>query len=141
MDGKVVLSQFGDIVKTEWLKTFDIRKSLELDEYIIMPNYFHGIITIIDCSRGTLQRAPTFEQFGNPVSNSIPTLIRSFKSTTTKQINELRQTLRMPVWQRSYYEHIIRNEDDMSCIRECIISNRTQWEEDENNQVNVEEQS
>jgi len=77
----------------------------------------------------------------NPVSNSIPTIIRSFKSTTTKQINELRQTLGMPVWQRSYYEHIIRNEDDMSCIRKYIISNPTQWEEDENNPVNVEKQS
>jgi septation ring formation regulator EzrA len=76
----------------------------------------------------------------NPVSNSIPTIIRSFKSTTATQINELRQNLRMLVWQHNYYEHIFRNEDDMNCIRGKIISNLAQMEENENNLVNVEKQ-
>jgi len=101
----MVLNQFGE----------DIRKNLMLDEFIAMPNHMHGIIIIVD-GRGTLQRAPTFEQFGKPVSNSIPTIIRLFKSTTTKQINELSKTPGIPLWQRNYYEHIIRNENELNKI-------------------------
>ena len=84
-----------------------------------------------------MQRAPTKEQFGKPVSNSIPTIVRLFKSTATKQINEIRNTPGFPVWQRNYYEHIIRNEDELNRIREYIINNPLQWPEDENNPANI----
>ena len=121
LDEKMVLNQFGEIVKTEWLKTFDILKNLMLDEYIVMPNHFHGIIIVINNdSRGTLQRAPTFEQFGKPVSNSIPTVIRSFKSATTKRINGIRATPGIPVWQRYYLPREIKrdqNENFLLCLR------------------------
>jgi REP element-mobilizing transposase RayT len=141
--GKMVLNQFGEVVKKEWLKTFDMRRDLILDEYIVMPNHFHGIIiiannntkTIDNFGRGTLQRAPTFEQFGRPVSNSIPTVIRLFKSSTTKQINEFCQTPKMPLWQRNYYEHIIRNEDELNQIREYVAENPLKWETDEENPI------
>jgi len=109
--GEIVLNQLGEIVKTEWLKTFDLRRNLILDEYIVMPNHFHGIIIVINNdSRGTLQRAPTFEQFCRPVSNSI-------------LINDIHQTPGIPLWQRNYYEHIIRNEDGLNKIREYIQNN------------------
>ncbi|MEE9165661.1 MAG: transposase [Nitrospinota bacterium] len=101
--GQMKFNQYGEIVKIEWLKTFEMRKNLALDEYMIMPNHFHGIINITDNEsdgRGTLQRAPTFEQFAKPVSNSIPTIIRLFKSTITKQINELRNTPGTKIWQQ-----------------------------------------
>jgi len=65
----------------------------------------------------------TIEQFGKPTHNSIPTIVRLFKSTVTKQINQIRQTLGIPVWQRNYYEHIIRNDDELNKIREYIINN------------------
>ena len=134
LDEKMVLNQFGEIVKTEWLKTFDILKNLMLDEYIVMPNHFHGIIIVINNdSRGTLQRAPTFEQFGKPVSNSIPTVIRSFKSATTKRINEIRATPGIPVWQRNYYEHIIRKEEPFKRTREYILTNPLRWHLDREN--------
>jgi putative transposase len=77
------LNELGRIVKTEWLQTGNIRQNVELDEFIVMPNHIHGILEISDYCRGTLQRAPT-EQFGKPVSNSIPTIVRLFKSTTAK---------------------------------------------------------
>ena len=60
------------------------------------------------------------EQFGKPVAGSIPTIIRSFKSATTRQINEHRGAPRIPVWQRNYYEHIVRNESEWDRIREYI---------------------
>ncbi|HOF06927.1 MAG TPA: hypothetical protein PKY44_02715 [Bacteroidales bacterium] len=93
--------------------------------------------------RDTLQRVSTIgrkinennqiEQFGKPTKNSIPTIVRLFKSTTTKQINQIRQTPGIPVWQRNYYEHIIRDIDDLSRIRHYIADNPKIWNNDEYN--------
>jgi len=74
----------------------------------------------------------TIEQFGKPTKNSIPAIIRLFKSTFTKQINQIRQTPGIPVWQRNYYEHIIRNDDELNKIPEYIINNPLTWKTDEN---------
>ena len=134
--GEMKLNDFGKIVETEWLKTAQIRANVELDEYIIMPNHLHGIIIIVDNCRGTTHRAPTIqahESFGKPVSGSIPTIIRGFKSTVTKQINQLRNTLGLPVWQRNYFEHVIRNEKSLHQIRYYIVNNPLQWELDNEN--------
>jgi len=132
IDGNVHLNEIGKVVESEWLRTFNMRKNLKLDVYVIMPNHFHGII-IISNGRGTLQCAPTNEQFGKPVSNSIPNIIRLFKSTATKQINQIRQTPGMELWQRNYYEHVIRNEDEFNQVREYIINNPLQWQFDREN--------
>jgi len=119
-NGKMILNEYGEVVKSEWLKTPDLRPNIHLNEWIIMPNHIHGII-VIDDGRGTLpraqgtqQRAPTVERFGKPVSNSIPTIVRMFKSATTKKINEIRELPYTPVWQKNYYEHIIRDEDSLN---------------------------
>ena len=73
------------------------------------------------------------EQFGKSTSNSIPTIVRLFKSAVTKQINQLRGTPCAALWQRNYYEHIIRNEDDMNRIREYIVNNPAKWKFDREN--------
>jgi len=90
-DGAMRLNEAGRIVADEWLKTTAILDEIELDEWVVMPNHFHGILVIGDC-RNTARRAPTAEQFGHPVAGSIPTIVRSFKSAVTKRINELCQT-------------------------------------------------
>ncbi|MBI4211506.1 MAG: transposase, partial [Deltaproteobacteria bacterium] len=131
VNGEMQLNDIGRVVVDEWLKTPQIRDEIDLDQWVIMPNHFHGIIVIN--RRGTLQRAPTHEQFGKPTSNSIPTIIRLFKSTVTKRINEFRNTPQQPVWQRNYYEHVIRNEDSLNQIREYIFNNPDQWEFDQEN--------
>lgn len=127
-NGKMLLNELGQIVDNEWLKTEKIRKNVKMDNYIIMPNHFHGIINI---RWGTARRAHTKEQFGKPVAGSLPTIIRSFKSAVTKRINEIRNTQGQHVWQRNYYEHIIRDEFDLYRIREYIISNALNWDKDE----------
>lgn len=126
--GEMKLNNLGEIVRDEWLRTSEIRPNVILDEYVIMPNHLHGIIIIKnDGGRGTLQCAPTVERFGKPTRNSIPTIVRLLKSTTTKHINEFRKMLGFPVWQRNYYEHIIRNERDLNRIRKYIINNPSLW--------------
>jgi len=144
VDGEIVLSAFGKIAEDEWRRTSQMRGGLRLDESIVMPNHIHGIIVLTGNPipanrRGTMHRAPTprLEQFGTPTSNSIPTIVRGIKSSVTQRINDLRGTPGRPVWQRNYYEHVIRNEIDLEDIREYIQNNPLKWLEDENHPGNM----
>ena len=146
-DGEMKLNEYGEIVKHEWGKTGEIRKNIELDEFIVMPNHIHGIINIVGAhcnvpdneyisgdgyDRGTcnVPLRNRIEKFGRSISNSIPTIIKLFKSTTTKQINQLRNTSGKSIWQRGFYEHIVRDEKDLNRIREYIMNNPAKWDED-----------
>jgi len=135
VDGEIQLNDIGKIVKSEWLKTEEIRDNVSTDEFVIMPNHVHGILFIDEPSdrRGTVHRAPTFERFGQPTSNSIPTIIRSFKATVTKQINEHRNTPGQKIWQSNYFDRVIRNDDELIRIREYILYNPLKWQIDKEN--------
>ena len=131
--GEITMNDYAKIIQGEWLNTAAIRPYIELGEYVIMPNHFHGIIIIhrgdTACT-GTARRAPTVEQFGKPVAGSLPTIIRSFKSAVTKNINDIRHSPGMPIWQRNYYEHVIRDDDDYNRIAEYVAYNPKRWIED-----------
>ena len=126
-NGQMILNKYGQIAKSEWVKTNTIRKNMSIGEYIIMPDHIHGIIIINNKCRGTVHRAPTYEKFGKPVSNSVPTIIRYYKGAVTKRINILRNTVGAIIWQRNYYEHIIRNKNEYYTIRQYIIDNPKNW--------------
>ena len=130
IDGNIHLNEFGKVVEEEWLKTFDMRKDLKLDGYVVMPNHFHGIILVE--GRGVLQYAPTENVFRSP-SGTIGAVVRGFKSSVTKKINMMRSTTGAPVWQRNYYEHIIRDEEELNQVREYIVNNPLQWQFDREN--------
>ena len=143
----MILSNYGAIVKDEWLKTPAIRKNIDLDYYVIMPNHIHGIIIIErrgelnspqgkgekdlppNEDKGRIAYAPTEKKFKSP-SQSLGSIIRGFKSAVTKRINEHRKTNGNSIWQRNYYEHIIRNERDLYNIRRYIELNPLKWELD-----------
>lgn len=101
-----------------------------MDEFVVMPNHLHGII-VID-GRGTACRARIEESFGRPVAGSLPTIIRSFKSAVSKRINQMRVNPGVPVWQRNYYERVIRDEQELNGIQHYIADNPAKWAEDEN---------
>jgi REP element-mobilizing transposase RayT len=124
------LNEYGMAVREEWLKTAELRENVEVDASMIMPNHLHGIVVITN-GKGTARRAPT-ERFGKPVADSIPTIMRAFKSASTKNINEIRNTPGTPVWQRNYYEHVIRDDEELKAIRQYILSNPANWTTDEN---------
>ena len=131
---KMRLSPFGEIVRTEWFKTAELRPNVKLweDEFMVMPNHIHGIAWINENVGARRRRAPT-EQFGKPVIGSLPTIVRAYKSAVTYKINEMRSTRGAPVWQRNYYEHIIRNQSDLEQIYKYIQFNPIQWSKDEEN--------
>jgi REP element-mobilizing transposase RayT len=126
---KMILNDIGKIVDKEWKRTAQLRQNIVLDEYIVMPNHIHGIIALNDKhdGRGTMHRAPTYEQFGKPVPGSIPTIMRAFKSAVTKNINKIRNTCGRPIWQRNYWEHVIRDANDLNRIRAYIKNNPSKW--------------
>jgi len=141
-DGEMVLNEFGKIVADEWIKTGEIRDEIELDAWVIMPNHFHGIVMIRRGDRPVAPTpvaptpvAPTPAALPGPRPKSIGSLMSGFKSAVTKRINEIRKTPGAKLWQRNYYEHIIRNEKSLENIRNYIIHNPAQWEEDENNPI------
>jgi REP element-mobilizing transposase RayT len=130
-DGKMVLNEAGRIAEENWLAIPQHFPSVSLYEHVVMPNHFHGVLFIDDC-RGTACRAHE-RSFGKPDSTSLSTIVRSYKSSVTKRINEFHQTHGVPVWQRGFYEHIIRNEEEMYGIQTYIQNNPMQWELDEEN--------
>ena len=137
-DGLMRLNEAGKIVAEEWIESDAIRREIVLDEWVVMPNHFHGIVFITDpddrndtlCSgisscRGDRPVAPT-----GPAPKSLGALIAGFKSVGTKRINELHKTPGAKLWQRNYWEHVIRNERDLVELREYIRYNPAQWEFD-----------
>jgi len=131
----MILNDFGKIVDECWRAIPDHFPFVELGAYVIMPNHVHGIIVITD-GRGTIYRAPTQEQFQKPVAGSIPTIIRTYKASVTRRIGrELNAT---GIWQRNYYEHIIRDEKDLQNKTDYINANPSLWDEDENNPKNAQ---
>ena len=133
-DGQLQLNGYGKVVQEEWLRTAIIRPNVILDEFIVMPNHCHGIMVISGPGRGVLPYAPTTRRtpFGSP-SQTIGAIVRGFKSAVTKRINTKRHVSRVPVWQRNYYERVIRDDSEMHRIREYIAENPARWLEDEEN--------
>lgn len=132
-NGQMIRNAIGKIVAAEWQRTAEIRTYVHLDEYVVMPNHLHGIVMITESGRGTASRALTTEQFGQPVPGSLPTIIRAFKSATTKRVNRLRRTPGHPVWQRNYFEHVIRTDHALNRIRTYIPHNSARWHLDQYN--------
>ncbi len=124
------LNETGRVVQECWNDIPGHFPHAELDEFVVMPNHLHGII-VID-RRGTACRARIDESFGRPVAGSLPTIIRSFKSAAAKRINALRDNPGAPVWQRNYYERVIRDDRELNGIRQYIADNPAKWEQDEN---------
>lgn len=139
VDGEMRLNEFGEIVREEWFRTAEIRPNVELfdDEFVVMPNHIHGIIWIVDDTVGATRRvAPTTRRVAptrGPVPGSIGAIIGQFKSIVTKHINALRGTPGTPIWQRNYWEHIIRNEHALNAIRQYICDNPARWSLDRYN--------
>ena len=126
--GKMILNNYGKIVDEEWIKTKEIRKNIDLDDYVIMPNHFHGII-IINSSVGATRRVAPTKVKSTLQAGSLGAIIGQFKSKVTKRIRS--SGLENFKWQRNYYEHIIRNEQDLYRIRTYIQKNPLRWELDE----------
>lgn len=121
------LNTLGCIVQTCWEQIPTHFPVAELDAFVIMPNHMHGIIFI------TLETEPNNyqpERFSKPIARSLSTIMRSFKSAVTKQINQLLVADNKSVWQGRFHDHIIRSERSLNVLREYAINNPARWDKD-----------
>lgn len=138
VDGTMRLNDAGGIVARtwEWLPTRNAH--VELDAWVVMPNHVHGIIVLTGDGWGELDGGGRGGS-GKGGSRTAPTdtrkslgrLVGMFKTVSTKQMNILRGTPGATVWQRNYWEHIVRDESELDRIREYIVNNPGKWEMDQ----------
>ena len=139
-NGKMELSKIGEIVERCWNKIPQHFDNVTLDEMVVMPDHVHGIIMIdgdngqlhnASC-RGLINQTPTTKWILqiNP-QMVLGKIIRSFKAMSCRliRVNGLNEFQ----WQRNYYEHVIRNENELYIKRKYIINNPLKWHLDKNN--------
>ena len=160
VDGRVSLSECGQIVMDCWQNLPRTFAFITLDAFVVMPNHVHGIVVIRETSHSTCRgeafwgNAPDFPglsaaidgsrllpQNASPLPpytqprgtqpGSLAAIVQSFKSISTRRINRLRGTPGMPIWQRNYYEHVVRGDEDLNALRLYINQNAFKWELDQ----------
>jgi len=134
VDGRVLLSGHGEAVEQEWLRSTQIRREIQLDAFVVMPNHIHGIVIVGAHGRAPLlHRSPLRSAPLHRSPRSLSSFVAGFKSAVTKRINEMRGTPGLLVWQRNYYEHVIRNDRELARVRQYIVDNPARWEDDQEN--------
>ncbi|MCR4319264.1 MAG: hypothetical protein NUV74_02880 [Candidatus Brocadiaceae bacterium] len=152
---RMSLNQFGKIVLEFWNNLPGRYANIESDSFVIMPNHIHGIVKIVDTvgiipellhnnktkNVGAIHELPLQTANTNQKTKRrrmlIPKVVGYFKMNSSKQINTIRNSTGIPVWQRNYYEHIIRNENKLNKIREYIHNNPIRWHLDRENQERI----
>jgi len=137
VDGEMRLNDGGRMIEQWWFELNRKFSTVETDEFVVMPNHFHGIVVIAGVSVGAdLRVGPNSE--GAHVGAPLPTIIQWFKTMTTNEYMRGVKTRSWTpfagrLWQRNYYEHIVRGENELTRIREYIANNPPQWEMDREN--------
>ena len=133
VDWEKDLNGAGQIIRAVWDELPKRYANIDLDLFVVMPNHVHGIVVLTGTSvvgaglalpdrKGSASSAPTFGD-----------VIRGFKSISAIQVNRLLMRTGQPLWQRNYYEHIIRDENSLERIREYIAANPHNWLMDREN--------
>lgn len=175
-DSIMHLNDTGRIVETVWAGLPERFPMVTLDEFVVMPNHFHGIIVIIDDAGnrtvGALLAAPPLampplaappaiprkqgtveakdatksvikkgaagsveNQGAASSARTVGQIMRAFKSISAINVNRVLGRSGQPLWQRNYFERIIRNEKELENIQEYIVNNPARWEDDPENQM------
>ena len=150
VNGQMAMNDAGRMVQTVWDEIPENYHGIETDEFVVMPNHIHGIVIIVGaapcgrpdapCGRpvGPGQPRKDGQPRGVASTLSLPDVVHRFKTMTTKRYTDGVKKHGWPpypgkLWQRNYYEHIIRNENELNRIREYIIINPMKWKLDREN--------
>jgi putative transposase len=147
--GETRLNDAGQIIQATWNELPNHYPGVECDAFVVMPNHVHGIIVLGDDGAGGPNdvgaglkpaqaglRQTTAPRAGfkpAPTPHGLPEIIRGFKTFSARRINDMRKTPGFPIWRRNYYEHIVRDENELHRIRKYIADNPLQWEMDREN--------
>jgi putative transposase len=134
-DGDMELNEMGKMVENVWLEIPEHFDGVYVDMFVVMPNHIHGVIEIIKDNRssgvGATHESPLPTQGHGPKPGSIGVIVGLFKATISKQYHMMTNTQDTHLWQRNYFEHVIRDEIDYQAIHDYILSNPLNWEKDE----------
>ena len=117
-EDEMLLNALGQSIANAWIWLAMRHPYVELDEYVVMPNHLHGIVIIVD---------------NGEKRKSLGQLIGAFKTITTKRINLAQGTPGQMLWQRNFYERVIRNSQELERAREYIVNNALRWAIDQEN--------
>lgn len=122
---RVRLSPAGRAVQRAWYGLPKRFPGLMLDAFVVMPNHVHGVIAIVGAGlappAGAASCAPTGARF------SLGDVMRVFKSTSAIAANRVLRREGTPLWQRNFYEHIIRRGEDLTKIQRYVLENPMRW--------------
>jgi REP element-mobilizing transposase RayT len=140
-DGQMILSPIGEIIREEWLRSPQIRREIELGEFVIMPNHLHAIVRINPTvenddllhfqTHGRARLPDVIRDRRKP--HSLGSFIAGFKAYSTKRINEVRGTPGARVWQPDCFESILRTGHAYHNAAQHILNNPLSWETDKEN--------
>ncbi len=128
LNGEMVNNENGDLAMAAWNKLPGHYLHIALDAFMVMPNHVHGIIIITD-----EKAQPVGAGFKPAPTKPLPEVVRAFKTFSARAINLRRGASGQPLWQRGYYEHVIRNEESLNRIRDYIATNPWRWHLDREN--------
>jgi putative transposase len=136
--GNVTLNHYGLITFDEWRYSAAMREEIDLDAFVVMPNHVHGIVVIrydicgnnVGATGQSPLQEPEYPPRG-PAGRSLASFIVGYKGAVTRRINALRKSPGAPVWQRNYYERILRNEEELNRARFYIRENPARWADDD----------
>jgi REP element-mobilizing transposase RayT len=139
MNGEMSLNSLGKIADECWRAIPDHFPFVELGAYVIMPNHVHGIISITNDGTGAAMLRPEDGEEDphkiNVKPGSLGAIMRSYKSAVSYRANKEHNAT--GIWQRNYYEHIIRDENALQRITDYIEANSSRWNEDNDNPLNA----
>jgi REP element-mobilizing transposase RayT len=143
VEGELRLNAFGQMVNACWQRLPFHFPHLNLDAFVTMPNHVHGILILTDSGRGEAFGTERVGQSENHCSNASPlrprgttpgsigAIVQNFKSVSAQRMNRRCQPNTIKIWQRNYYEHIVRNEISLQHLRQYIQNNPLSWKEDQ----------
>ena len=129
----MLLNRLGKVVVNEWRHIEQARSIVKLDAFVVMPNHFHGIVIIKsedDHADSSFDPAVNGKRSVSMPAGSLGAIVGHFKAAVSRRATALGLGCNERVWQRNYYEHIIRNEISLHEIRRYILENPAKWEED-----------
>lgn len=136
VDEEMILNDYGHVADEFWHAIPEHFENVELGVFTIMPNHIHGIIIITDVGATQWVAPTTNTPPRGPKPRSIGAIVGSFKSAVSYRLNK--QFDITTIWQRNFYERIIRNDDEWNKIHLYIEANPGNWADDLENPINVQ---
>ncbi len=135
IQSKMILNPYGEIANEQWMRLNIRFQSADFSTFVIMPNHVHGLIFLKGAGVDPQEDDEIFSSLrpypgAFVIPGSLGAIVRAYKASVSLRINNLRSPKITPIWQRNYYDHIVRDEHEFENIWKYIEANPAKWEDD-----------